>query len=384
VNGAADRSIRVAINAWFAEQPATGSGQYTRRLLRHLPAVAPESEFLPQRPDSSTFAHRLLGENLYKVWFEQVTFSRLARRAGADVAHVPYWGGPMRGPCPVVTTVHDLIPLLLPEYRGDWRVRAYVRLVSATIRQASVVLTDSEASRCDIVQHLALPPETVRVVYLAAGEEYVPQPPVEVEALRQRLALPPRYLLYFGGFDHRKNLPAVMAAFAGVAAQEPDAVLVVAGQTPKRDSEFAPDPRHLAEEAGVRGRTHFIGWVTEADKPALYSGAEAMVFPSRYEGFGLPPLEAMACGTPVVASSAGSLPEIVGDGGLLHAPDDVGGMTESLLALWRQPEFRRGLAAKARVQAARFSWENTAAETLQAYHRVLTGGGRISPLPGAM
>lgn len=369
-----DAPMRVVINAWFSEQTATGSGQYTRRLLDNLRAIAPAVQFLAQQPDRDTFAYRLLGENLYKVWFEQVALPRLARQAGADVVHVPYWGGPMRCPCPVVTTVHDLIPLLLSEYRGDWRVRAYLRLVSATIKRASLVLTDSEASRRDIVQYLALPPEKVGVVYLAAGEEYAPQPPEAVDALRQRLALPPRYLLYFGGFDQRKNMPAVMAAFAGVAAQEPDAMLVVAGRLPGKKSEFAPDPRRLAEEAGVRGRTHFTGWVDEVDKPALYSGAEAMLFPSRYEGFGLPPLEAMACGTPVVASNAASLPEIVGDGGLLHAPDDVGGMTESLLALWRRPEFRLEIAAKARTQAGRFSWKRAAEETLGAYRRAISGG----------
>ncbi len=378
MSSTADTQIRVAVNGWFAEQPATGSGQYTRRLLHHLRAIAPGWRFLPQHPDRSAFMARLLGENLYKVWFEQVAFPTQARRVGADVAHVPYWGGPMRCPCPVVTTVHDLIPLLMPQYHGDWRVRAYLRLVSATVRQSHVIVTDSEASRNDIVQHLALPPEKVRVVYLAADEEYVPQAPEAVEEIRRRLNLPARYVLYFGGFDYRKNLPAVMQAFARVAAQESDVRLVVAGRLPERDSEFAPDPRRLAEESGVREWTHFTGWIDEADKPALYSGADAMLFPSRYEGFGLPPLESMACGTPVVASNAGSLPEIVGEGGLLHPPDDLPGMADSLLALWRQQDFRNALGEKALAQAARFSWKRAAQETLQVYQEALAGGPRES------
>lgn len=374
MTGTADTPIRVAINGWFLERPDTGSGQYSRRLLHHLRAAAPEWQFLPQHPDQDAFAHRLLGENLYKVWFEQVSFPRQVRQALADVVHVPYWGCPVRCSRPVVTTIHDLIPLLLPQYRSDWRVRIYLRLVSAAARQSAVVVTDSQASRRDIVEHLALPPERVRVVYLAADEEYVPQRPEAVEAVRQSHALPSRYVLYFGGFDYRKNLPAVMQAFARVVAEEPDAMLVVAGRLPRRESEFAPDPRRLAEEAGVRERAHFIGWVEEADKPALYSGAAAMIFPSRYEGFGLPPLEAMACGTPVVASSAGSLPEIVAEGGVLHPPDDVDGMAASLLAVWRQPGFRSALVEKALAQAARFSWRRAAEETLEVYRVALATG----------
>ena len=271
----------------------------------------------------------------------------------------------------MVVTVHDLIPLRLAEYRAGWRVKAYFQLVSATLRRASVVLTDSEASRRDIAQYLSLPAEKVRVVYLAADESYRPQPPEAVDAVRRRLKLPPRYVLYFGGFDCRKNLAAALRAFTQAAAEETSVSLVVAGRLPERDTAFAPDPRRLAEEAGVRQRTVFTGWMDEADKPALYSGAEAMIFPSRYEGFGLPPLEAMACGTPVVASHAGSLPEIVGDGGLLHDPDDAEGMGRSLLLLLRQPDLRRALAEKALAQAQRFSWQRTATETLQAYTQTI-------------
>ncbi|MGB9593596.1 MAG: glycosyltransferase, partial [Anaerolineae bacterium] len=242
--------MKVALNAWFANQPATGSGQYTMRLLPALRACAPDWEFAPVPPSRGALA-RLLGENLYKVAFEQREFPRAVRRLRADVAHVPYWGGPMRCAAPVVVTIHDLIPLVLPEYRGDWRVRAYMRLVSASARRAAVVLTDSEASRRDILEHLRLDPDRVRAVYLAADEAYRPQPPDAVEAVRRRLSLPPRYVLYFGGFDVRKNLGAVFGAFARVAARTPDVWLVVAGRLPPHDTSFTPDPRRLAREAGV-------------------------------------------------------------------------------------------------------------------------------------
>ncbi len=145
--------VRVAINGWFLPQPTTGSGQYTSRLLAALQAAAPNWEFSPLAPDSKNLAARL-GENLYKLWFEQIGFPRMAREQGAHLLHAPYWGSPIRSSAPVVVTVHDIIPLVLPQYRGDLRVRAYTRLVAASARRASVVLTDSQASRRDIVERL--------------------------------------------------------------------------------------------------------------------------------------------------------------------------------------------------------------------------------------
>lgn len=362
--------MRIAINTWFADQPATGSGQYTMRLLPALRACAPGWEFMPVPPSRGALA-RPLGENLYKVWFEQWEFPRAAQRLRADVAHVPYWGGPMRCAAPVVVTIHDLIPLVLPEYRGDARVRMYMRLVAASARRAAVVLTDSEASRRDILAYLGLHPTCVRTVYLAADEAYRPQPPDAVDAVRRRLGLPPRYVLYFGGFDVRKNLRAAFAAFARAAARVSDVALVVAGRLPQQDTPFTPDPRRLAREAGVSDRTIFANWVDEADKPALYAGADAFLFPSRYEGFGLPPLEAMACGTPVIGSGAASLREIIGDGGLLYDPDDMAGMADGLEFVLTDATAHAALAEKALSQARQFSWARTAQETLRAYEIAL-------------
>ncbi len=162
--------MRVAINAWFLNQPGTGSGQYLRSLLDALPALAPQDHFLlvapPDRFELEVPGLQLeyrspsapLGQgNLGKVWFEQVDFPRACRDWGADVAHVPYWGSPLWPSVPTVTTVHDLIPMLLPAYRGGLPVRLYTRLVAASARRATVVLTDSLASKRDIEQHLGLP-----------------------------------------------------------------------------------------------------------------------------------------------------------------------------------------------------------------------------------
>jgi len=148
--------------------------------------------------------------------------------------------------------------------------------------------------------------------------------------------------------------------------------LVIAGRLPEQDTSFAPDPRRLALEEKLDERfVHFIGFVEEGDKPALYRRAAAFIFPSRYEGFGLPPLEAMACGAPVVGSDAASIPEVVGRAGVLLHPDDAEGMAGALIQLAIDEDFRSKLSRRALTQAAHFSWERTAQETLRAYRDVM-------------
>ncbi|MBC7251132.1 MAG: glycosyltransferase family 4 protein [Anaerolineae bacterium] len=401
--------MRVAINAWFLPQETTGSGQYLTHLLPELSALAPEDEFVliaahPSQlatgvPDATHceayVVNRDTGEprehsvdkdgscrqtrlfqqlsHLSKVWFEQVGFPRACRRLGVDLAHVPYWGSPLFPTVPTVVTVHDLIPLLLPAYRGKPLVRLYTRLVSVSARRAAAVLTDSVASQQDIIRHLRIPPERVYPVLLAADERYRPvEDPEALSAVRARYALPERYFLYLGGFDQRKNVPVILRAYARfrqLAADNP-VRLVVAGKLPVQDTPFFPDPRRIAHELHIAEEITFAGWIPEEDKPALYSSALALIFPSRYEGFGLPPLEAMACGTPVIASNRGSLPEVVGEGGLLLAPDDIERLAWAMHRLASSEETRLSLREQALSQAARFSWRKAAQETHAVYETV--------------
>jgi glycosyltransferase involved in cell wall biosynthesis len=357
--------MRIAINAWFWDQPETGSGQYTRCLVRHLTALDPSLDIVLLHP-------RRRG-NLYKVIFEQVVFPRMVRQAGAGVAHVPYWAPPMVSPVPVVVTIHDLIPLRLRAYRGGPLVRLYTALVSATSPGAARVLTDSEASRQDVLTLLGVPPERVRVIPLAADAGFRPEPGPEDEAVRARYGLPPRYVLYLGGFDVRKNVATALQTYTWVGPVLGDECpLVLAGRLPARDTPFAPDPRRQAREIGLRPEwVRWTGPVSEADKPAIYRGAAAFIFPSRYEGFGLPVLEAMACGVPVVASDTSSIPEVVGTAGILLPPDDAEGMAGALLQLLQDAAFHAEMRQRALEQAGQFSWEQTARRTLEAYRETL-------------
>jgi glycosyltransferase involved in cell wall biosynthesis len=382
--------MRIAVNAWFWNNPTAGSGQYTRWLVEHLAALKPDLDVMlvlpsgwgchvsrftfhiSRSPHSETENLKPKAGNLKKVWFEQVVFPRACRQLNADVAHVPYWAPPLASSVPTVVTIHDLIPLLLREYRGGPLVRLYTALVGATAQNAALVLTDSLASRRDIIAHLGLPSERVRVVYLAADERYTPTPAPDDARARARCGLSERYVLYLGGFDVRKNVAAVINTYRWAGPVIGEACpLVIAGRLPKLDTPFAPDPRRLVQELGIDARfVRCVGFVDEADKPAFYRGAVAFVFPSRYEGFGLPPLEALACGTPVVGSDLASIPEVVGDAGVLLPPEDVEGMAGALIQLATDDDFRAELSRRALIQAARFSWERAARETLAAYRDV--------------
>lgn len=378
--------MHVAINGWFWQRPETGSGQYLRQLVAALPCVAPSlappetlalTLLLPEPPTEDlpptlTALHlppRGTG-GLSKTLWEQFTVPQAARRLRVDVLHVPYWASPGWMPVPTVVTIHDLIPLLLPAYRTRRSVRFYTALVRATAARAAAILTDSEAAREDILRHLRVPSARVHAVPLAAEEVYCPTPAADDAAHLAALGVTPGYLLYLGGFDARKNLATLCAALARVLERAPTARLVIAGKLPAEDSAFAPDPRRLARESHLPEMTvQCIGYVPEAAKPALYRGARAFVFPSRYEGFGLPPLEALACGIPVAGSNAASLPEVVGDAGILVAPDDVAGLAEGLLRLLTEGDFHAEMAQRAVQQAARFSWEQTARRTLEVYRQ---------------
>lgn len=378
--------MRVAINALFWNQPATGSGQYVRRLAAHLTEQAPDLELVLVAPRGTT-VHRpparaktvstpsAAQSGPGKLIYEQISFVRTARDARADLLHIPYFAPPRWPTRPCIVTVHDLIPLMLRGYRGTPLVRAYTAWVARAARRADRVLTDSHAAARDIRRHLQLPEERVQVVYLAADDNYRAVPPESDEELisvRERLHLPERYLLYLGGFDRRKQVPELLEAYArsGISAHWP---LVVAGRLPARDSAFSPDPRPLAAALGLGDSVLFTGWIDEADKPALYRGARAFLFPSVYEGFGLPVLESLACGTPVVACHGSSLEEVAGPGGLLVDSADPEALGEAMKGLALDDSLHDRLSQAGLAHARTFSWATTARETARAYREVLHG-----------
>ncbi len=384
--------MKLLINGWFWGQTTTGSGQYLHGLLRHLPAALPGWEItilLPQLTDvgaTPAVAHlppapagtRIMranlppyarGPQLFKLAWEQRVFPAACKQLTADVAFVPYWGSPIRPPCRTLVTIHDLIPVLLDDYASKPTARAYTWLVGRSAKQADAVLTVSQSARDDIVQHLGIPASRVHVTYEGLG---VPHAPVtdedELARVRQLYDLPTRYLFYLGGFDPRKNVPLLIRAYGRAKTMRPDIPpLLVAGKLPSPGDTWATDPRPIIAELGLEEHVRTLGFVPDQDKPALYTLAELFLFPSRYEGFGLPPLEAMTCGTPALVSDSSSLPEVVGDTVPPAPVGDENAFAQAILATLDNPPGPDILLN----QAARFSWQETAAKTAASIRDVL-------------
>lgn len=378
--------MHIAFNGWFWNRPDTGSGQYTRELLNALQDGNPELQIglvipahygqLDEPPSgAAVIPVRLpIGGHLGKIWFEQIGFPRAAGNAAADLIHIPYWAPPLTSPVPVIATIHDIIPLSMPVYQGGFMARLYTSLVAAGARGAAHILTDSEASRQEIIDHLSIPANQITVAALAADKRFHPKHGAEDdEAVRERYDLPERFGLYLGGYDIRKNVHTLLLAWTYVAqAMATDVPLVLAGRQPTHwGTDRFPDLPAYIDKLELAPFVHWTGEIAEADKPALYRLAEVMVFPSRYEGFGLPPLEAMACGTPVVACEVSSIPEIVGDAAFLVGPDDAREMGGAILGVLLQPPLVGQLRNLGLERARMFSWHQTAATTLAVYRSVL-------------
>jgi glycosyltransferase involved in cell wall biosynthesis len=309
------------------------------------------------------------------VWLGQlagVGFNRLA--PDAELFHATeHLLLPLRG-IPTVLTVHDLIFRDLPRHHKPLN-RWYLNLtLPLYCRRASHIVAVSAQTRRDLVAAYRLPPEKITVIHEAADSRFRPQPAEAVAAVRARYRLPERYVLFISTIEPRKNLTRLLTAFERVhAAGLTDAFVVVGKRGWLYDDFFAAVEHSSAQRAVI-----FPGWVADADLPAVYAGAQALAFPSLFEGFGLPVLEAMACGTPVVCSNSSSLPEIAGDAALQVDPRDVDALAAALHRVLTDLALCEELRQKGFIQAGRFTWEETARQTLAVYCQqwALTNGQR--------
>jgi glycosyltransferase involved in cell wall biosynthesis len=288
------------------------------------------------------------------------------RRHPVDVLHVQFTAPPF-APCPVVTTIHDLSFEHLPE-TFKRRSRAQLRLtVRRTARKAALILTLSEFSRRDIIETYAVDPERVIVTPAAAPAHFKPVvDEAKLEKVRERHGIGANYLLSLGSIQPRKNLTRLIEAFRWLRKSRPDdkpPQLVIAGKRGWLDDEIF----RTAQQDGLNESVKFVGYVPDEDLPALYSGALCFVYPSYFEGFGLPVLEAMQCGAPVIAGNQTSLPEVAGDAALLFDPFDTRALGEAIARVIDHSDYRAELRAKGLKRAAEFSWIATARLTLKAY-----------------
>lgn len=289
--------------------------------------------------------------------------------ARLDLFHAPHVNAPLAPRVPLVVTLHDLIPLRFPRTINSRAGEAYFRGMSGLApRAATRVVTHSEATRRDLVALRAVDPAKIVVVPLAADPRFAePQPAARRAAVRARHGLAGPYVLYTGQWKRYKNLETLLAAFARLG-DRPGLRLVLAG----REDPRAPHVKAAIAELGLGDRVVTTGWIEdEADLVALYQEAAAFAFPSRYEGFGLPPLEAMAAGVPVVSSDAGALAEAVGDAALVVGPDDPAAWADALARVLDDAAMRARLVEAGRARVRTLGWERTAALTAGVYRDAL-------------
>lgn len=301
---------------------------------------------------------------------EHVVVPRAARAAGVDLLHEPHYTLPLGWTGPAVVTIHDLLHLRYPRFFAPG-VPLYARLVAGSaVRRARLVIADSAFAKAEIVELLGTDPARIRVVPLGVPPGLARRPPEEVAAFRRERALPAGYALYVGVRKPHKNLPLLLEALARLApAERPPLVLSGRPWEPRE-----PLARRTAQ-LGLAGAVHFAGDLRdERELACLYSGAALYVQPALSEGFGLPPLEAMACGTPVLSSTGGALPETVGDAALLLAPRDPGAWAAAIRALLADTARRETLVRAGLARAREFDVARTAAATLAVYEEALRSG----------
>ena len=380
-----------ALQPGFKEHAGRGIGLYAAELVRALARLG-GAEYVLYFDPRLPVAEEMVPPGVGRAWYPrspvplpepdhsstQLLVPLALRRAPVDVFHfLAHVDAPALLPRRAVVTVHDLILFVLRDLYAPGKPLRY-RLGRAldrrVLRRARLVLTDSAASRDDILRLFGLAPGRVRVAPLGVSARFRPQPAEAVAAVRARFRLERPFLLYVGGMDPRKDVPRLVEAWARLRARRdgiPD--LALAGAI-ERDPRF-PALLEQARRLGAAGSLRVLGFVPDDDLPALLAAAEAFVFPSLYEGFGLPPLEAMACGTPVLCSDGGALPETVGEAAALLAPRDPAAWAHEVGALLADGQRRAALARAGLARAREFTWERTAAATLAVYEAAGAGRG---------
>jgi alpha-1,3-rhamnosyl/mannosyltransferase len=306
-------------------------------------------------------------------WREQTHLPGLIRSFAPDLVHFPYFVRPLRVAIPTILTLYDVIPRRFPAYFPGPSRLSIELLKRLALRSSDAFVAISETTSTDFQRWYGIPSERITVTPLAPDPIFRPQSSWTIADLRQRLDLPERYALYLGSNKPHKNLPRLIEAWGRYQKSEsvrgdesPTTRLVIAGAWDRRYSES----KQLVEHLHLSNSVRFLGSVDNRDLPALYAGADLFIFPSLYEGFGLPVLEAMACGTPVACSNTSSLPKIAGDAALRFDPTNTGEMAAAIQQILADKTLHRRLSVFGREQVTRFSWERTAQETLRAYEGV--------------
>ncbi len=379
-------TMRIGIDTTALPSQPVGAGNYIIELTHALLELHPEVEWVLFVQESK---RALLGiaetpkvhivsiadrARPIRLLWEQVTLPRLARRWKLDLLHCLHYTMPLFPTCPTIVTLHDMTFFLYPQLHTVAKRFFFRFFIRWSAQHAGALIAVSESTRQDALRLLPLAANRITATPLGVKSEFIHlQEDVRLDLVRQKYHLPEKFILNVGLLEPRKNLPALLRAFQQIAPHFPDHRLAMVGRLGWMYEEIFK----LVEELHLTEKVVFPGYVDAEDLPAVYTLAEVFVYPTLYEGFGLPALEAMACGTPVITSRSSALPEIVGDAGILVTPGDEVELAGALRNVLTDQTLRARLSEAGIQRAALFTWQRTASLTWQVYEQLLSEGKRV-------
>lgn len=371
--------MRIAINLLFASGGDFGGARYIRNLARGLAKIDFENKYTLYVSARDVPTYSELGPNFtlvptvsyrpLRILWEQTALPFDLKRRHIDVYHGAAFVTPLIKTCRQVLTINDMTYYLVPGKHTSTKVRYFRALMPGSVARSERVIALSESVKADIIRILGTPPHKIEVIYLGKGEKFRPIPEQDIlDRIRKKYGLNRKTILFVGLIEPGKNLPTLIRAYATLKGLHQEYDLVLAG---KMGSGY-PDALQCATDCGVRDHVLFPGFIPDDELPELYNLAEVYVHTTLYEGFGLPVLEAMSCGTPVITSNRSSLPEIAGGAALLVDPGNVEEMAAAMHRVLTDAGLRKQMSQKGLEQSKLFTWEKTAQATLKIYQTLGT------------
>jgi glycosyltransferase involved in cell wall biosynthesis len=357
----------------------TGIGTYTYQLISSLNEIDKINEYMLFMPESSNcdisfnrnFQIKNITEGNKSNFWDEVNIPNILVDKDIELYHVPQNGVglPEEKKCPFVITLHDVIPYKMPETCGDTYLRIFNEEMPNIVSKCDGIITVSQFSKEDIANTFNFPKEKIFVTHLAAEDIYRPLDKKECSNLiKSHYGIDGEYILYVGGFSPRKNIIGLIEAFSKLLSRyKRDIKLVIAGKQGKSYAIY----KKRTQDLGVEDSVLFPGFIEVEHLPQLYNASKLLVYPSFYEGFGLPPVEAMACGIPVITSNVTSIPEVLGDSAIFINPNDVDELCSSMYEVLSNENLAEKLILKGLVRSSELSWNNTAKNTLLAYSKII-------------